>query len=196
MPALREVIPIMESTIGALVDGTQGVADWVEMMKLSANNSRDRDSELWTFLVLTDVDETAEILVTALGGGDQGSVTRQIVDILVYGLLIRANTGETGDGVVVHVAAEDADFTFTSILLDWDLDGSNTGRIAFDCPASDGTSISYQGYAIPGGLRITTDAGVDGADEIYCGADDNEGNNPTAGGVDVYIFGKVIAHDA
>jgi len=181
----------MEGAINRLPDLTSGVTKWLLYMKDQMRQDADRSSLNWTFYSNTDVDTTADIVTAQLGFNDKGTLTREVIDVLWYGMLMCAQTNETGDGLVVQVFAEDADPTVDGEAVNFDLDTANTGYIAQFAPASDGNVVAYTPVIWPGGLRMTT-AATNGDDEIWVAATDNEGNDIAASGLSVYLVGKII----
>ena len=88
------------------------------------------------------------------------------------------------------MTASGGSFSLSAIAIDLDVSTLNTGYAFVTYETSDGTTPVYATWCDPKGLRITESAG-----EMYVFCDGNEGTQPAADTVDVYVLLKVLIHD-
>ncbi len=196
MPSLNTAINAMEMKVGTLGSLPRGVPTWVELMKTIARKDPDRDSAWWTFLSYEGLIQAETELDTQLGGEDDGSVSRDITSMIIYGLLGASleDTEPVVFTVVVGVAAGGSTTT-SGAATDWNEDATTDPQpyLAFWCEDGDGTIPTYTAVAYPEGQFMTTEHATN--DEIMAGVSDTQGADVGAGFCDLYIFGKVVRHD-
>jgi len=162
-------------------------------MKTIGRSDPDRGSLWWTFIPMEGLVETSVVLSTVMGGEDEGSVSRDITSIIIYGCL-GASIEDTLP-VVFQVEPAASAFTAHGAAVDYNQDATTDGQpvISFWVEDGDGTIPTYTAVAYPTGVFITTEHATN--DEIYAGCSDTNDADVGAGFCDLYIFAKVVRHD-
>ena len=155
------IIPLMEGMVSTMpTTGAQAASEWVKACKSLMRLTANRDQTDWEFEASADVDETANVILSAVG--------------TVYAILIGTNSADSERDWFIITDATSNTFDGTAAL-------DNTDLYAYQLPAAgtDGTE-ELHGQVFYNGLPMATG--------ICLGADGRDGTNPAADDIRAWIL--------
>lgn len=156
------IIPVMEGMISTMpTTAGQAASEWVKAVKSLLRLTRNRDLTDWEFVASADVDESANVILAAVG--------------TVYSVLVGTNSADAEVDWFVITNATSNTFDGTAAL-------DNTDLVAYALPAAatDGTEEVHVALWEPSGLPMATG--------ICLGADGQDGTNPATDDIRAWIL--------
>jgi hypothetical protein len=168
MPAPEVVIPLLEGHVGSIANGGEGAALFVKMCKEVMLATVHKDQTDWTFVNISDIDETSAATATA---PETGAV--------LYGMLIGYVNATTTDEAIVAVC-DDADGTIAAFAAgDTRVTDDPKVQIKLQAAATEGTEELWP-YLFPRGIPF--------ASYMSFVADGEDGTNPATGDIRAWIL--------